>query len=81
MIEGTIRFACGAALTLVILVFPVAEQAHAGPFKRRPDVTRPQSELGMVQLQQSMSQRQQVLNLTGRLVQSTTCKQCVNNVR
>jgi hypothetical protein len=83
MIKSTVGMCLAAALIAAVVALPFTTEADASPFNKR-DIqkgSQPRGELRMIRLQQTVSQRQQAVSLSGRLLQSTTCKQCINNIR
>jgi hypothetical protein len=71
-----------AAISLVLLAAAASSDAAAQTVRKaRLKTTGQNSELRMIQLQSTVSQRQRALQTTKNTLDSTRCKNCVQNIR
>ncbi|MCP4616980.1 MAG: hypothetical protein GY844_11135 [Bradyrhizobium sp.] len=71
-----------AAISLILLAAAASGDAAAQTIRKvRPRTTGQNSELKMIQLQSTVSQRQQALQTSKNVLDSTRCKNCAQNIR
>ena len=71
-----------AAISLILLAAAASGDAAAQTIRKvRPTTTGQNSELKMIQLQSTVSQRQQALQTSKNALDSTRCKNCAQNIR